>query len=219
MSPDDPRHGTNAGYLQHVFAHETACQPCRLAHNEARRNVWRKRYAKRVDRLYIDALGSIRRIRALMAIGWRLADIDEAAGYTARRANWAHNITSQGRVHVDTAEKVARVYDRLCMTPGPSDRLRAMSARSGWAPPLAWDNIDDPLEQPRGLKSDRDQTSVDPVVVERLLSGVRTPSTRAEKVEALRRWLRSGRSEKALCRMHGWREGRYVTRDDESEAA
>jgi hypothetical protein len=85
VNADDPRHGTNGGYLQHVFAKESACSPCRDAHSAARRNLWRKRYVRGVDRLYIDATGTIRRIRALMALGWRYCDIESAAGRTSKR--------------------------------------------------------------------------------------------------------------------------------------
>ena len=31
MSPDDPRHGTTAGYQAHRRAKESACDPCRQA--------------------------------------------------------------------------------------------------------------------------------------------------------------------------------------------
>ena len=107
MSPDDRRHGTNGGYLQHIFDRETACDDCREAHNKARRNLWRKRYVRGVDRLYIDATGTHRRIRALMALGWRYRDIDRLAGHEdATRAAWAHNLMQQRRVHIDTAERV-----------------------------------------------------------------------------------------------------------------
>ena len=30
-----------------------------------------------------------------------------------------------------------------------------------------------------------------------------------EKSEIVRRWLRAGRSERLLCQLTGWREGRY----------
>lgn len=34
MSPDDARHGTNAGYVQHAFRRIPYCQPCRTARAE-----------------------------------------------------------------------------------------------------------------------------------------------------------------------------------------
>lgn len=211
MSPDDERHGTNGGYLQHVFAKESACEPCRDAHNTYRRNLWRKKYLRRVDQLYIDSTGTIRRIRALMALGWRYSDIDEAAG---QRTSWTHNLTNQKQVHLDTADRVARIYDELSMTPGPSNRLRALALKYGWHPPLAWDDatIDDPDEQPNLGGNTDDQ--IDHVIVDRLIAGERILSSPAEKVEAMRRWLAAGGSEREMCRVHGWKDGRYVERED-----
>jgi hypothetical protein len=210
VSPDDPRHGTNGGYLQHVFDKESACTPCRDAHNEARRNLWRKRYVRGVDRLYIDATGTIRRIRALMALGWRYSDIDVRAGHAASRATWAHNLVTQERVHIDTAEQVARIYDELSMKPGPSVRLRNLALKRGWAPPLAWDDIDNDVAPNLGGIDDE----IDAVVVERLVAGRRIPSTHAEKLEAMRRWLAAGGSERSFCILHGWKTGRYVSHEE-----
>lgn len=142
MNPDDPRHGTNAGHRAHFSADTAPCQPCRDAHAAYRRNLWRKKYTRRVDTLHVPTVGVIRRIRALQAIGWRLADIDTAMGYDAR-SNFVHNLTRQAQVHRDTFDKVQAAYDQLCMTPGPSERTRRLALRRGWAPPLAWDDIDD----------------------------------------------------------------------------
>jgi hypothetical protein len=202
--------GTNGGYLVHVFAKESACDPCREAHNTAHRNLRSKRYLRGVDRLYIDSTGSIRRIRALMALGWRYSDIDTAAGYATVRPTWAHNIVTQAMVHIDTAEKVDEVYRQLGMTLGPSSRVRGLAAGRGWAPPLAWDDIDNDDAPNLGGTDD----DIDPVVVDRLVAGHRTPSTNAEKCEAMRRWLAMGKSEASLCMAHGWRDGRYIERQD-----
>src|SRR5688572_15128098 len=35
MRPDDPRHGTDAGYWTHRRHHKSACRPCRVAHYRA----------------------------------------------------------------------------------------------------------------------------------------------------------------------------------------
>lgn len=60
----------------------------------------------------------------------------------------------------------------------------------------------------------RDPDDIDPVIVDRLLLLQRVPdSTRAEKCEAMRRWLASGGTEKALCDAHGWGSSRYVARE------
>ena len=121
------------------------------------------------------------------------------------------------RDHVrrSTAERIAALYDRWCMTPGPAaTRNRAMAVRRGWAPPLAWNNIDDPDEQPRGVRAERPRKDdVDPIVVERSLAGDRLPTTRAEKVEITRRWEAQGRSLNELERTFGWKSERYTIRE------
>lgn len=57
-----------------------------------------------------------------------------------------------------TAKAVLDTYRQMSMTlpalDGPRERAvatraRAMAARNGWAPPLAWNNIDDPQEDPQ----------------------------------------------------------------------
>jgi hypothetical protein len=150
VSPDDPRHGTNAGYSAGC---RDAC--CRLAHNAYRRRVWRRCYTLRTDALHIDSTGTIRRIRALQALGWRFMDIDTAMGCdpNSPNASRCHNYTHHPKVHIDNALAVAAVYERLSMTFGPSAALRRMAPRKGWAPPLCWDEdtIDDPDAEPAGL--------------------------------------------------------------------
>lgn len=75
--------------------------------------------------------------------------------------------------------------------------------------------------EPRMKRSDQCATCracPDVSVVERLLDGEHVDSTPAEKTEALRRWLETGGSERAFCRMHGWKHGRYTPKR-EREAA
>ena len=85
-------------------------------------------------------------------------------------------------------------------------RTRNLAARSGYAPPLAWDDIDNDPEPPAVNHGD----DIDPVVVMRLLEGRRITATKAEKVAALERWVRDGGSERELCEIHGWKAGRYT---------
>ncbi|WP_394161651.1 hypothetical protein [Galactobacter valiniphilus] len=101
----------------------------------------------------IDSTGTIRRIRALGAIGWSGKHIAELIGM--RQGNFAM-IQSRPQVLVATALKVEAVYHRLAMTPAPDNqytrRLLTMAATKGWVPPLAWDDetIDDPKTKPQG---------------------------------------------------------------------
>lgn len=211
MSPDDPRHGQRRGYYAHRRDGETACDACLRAAAAAQQKyelAWMHGKAGRVP-----AVGTKRRLRALQAIGWTLTAIaDEIGSQRSRVEKWASE--DRTYVYTTTAARVAEVYERLCMRSpeGPwATRTRNMAAAKGYAPPLAWDDIDHDEAPSLGGSDDE----LDEVAVLRLLEGDRVASTRAEKVEALRRWRATGRSEKSLCDTHGWKYGRYITREDE----
>lgn len=143
MSPDDPRHGTIAGYIAHGRTRTPTCDPCRRA---------KMRYEK--ARLVtgprkVSALGTQRRLQALRALGWSLDDIAVACGYTGGGA--FRYLLKSDTVTRATAAKVAAVYEQLALTTPTSHRApfcRRHAARQGWPPPLAWDDIDNPDEQP-----------------------------------------------------------------------
>lgn len=159
--------------------------------------------------------GVQRRLRALEAIGWSMLAVSDEMGDTHETT--LRNLVRREHpkfVRREFAARVIAAYDRLSNTPRTgrgATRARNHAASNGWAPPSAWDDIDDPTEQP-WIATDPDH--VDDVVVERLMAGKRVPSTRAEKVEAMRRWMAEGRSQRSLCVMHGWQESRYVVRQD-----
>ena len=72
---------------------------------------------------------------------------------------------------------------------GPgANRARTWAKRHGFAPPLAWDDIDDPDEKPNyGERADHHAR--DEAVIERFLGGeFKLPTTRPERVEIIRRW-------------------------------
>lgn len=84
--------------------------------------------------------GARRRIEALLALGWRHEDITAAMGTRTTSALVLHQVG--GWIAQATHDAVVAAYDALSMTPGPSERTRARSARLGYAPPLAWDDDD-----------------------------------------------------------------------------
>lgn len=88
---------------------------------------------------YIPSLGSVRRIQALAAIGWAQCMLGPMLD---RDITFAHSITSRTVVRASTASMVDDLYRKLHMTPGPSDTARRVAKQRGWAPPLAWDDID-----------------------------------------------------------------------------
>lgn len=190
MHDDDKRHGTKYGY-------QLGCRLdcCRSANTRAL-----KRWRAGLTSNLIDATGTVRRVQALVALGWTLAEISqEAGGYTK---NWSHLLLKQQTVTTDTAKKIAATYDRLSMRvpDGPyRERTRRRAQRNGWLPPLAWIDIDDLDERPDLTARD---DSVDEVVVLRFLGGDLTVRTnRAERYEIVRRWHGS---DAELERHTGW---------------
>ncbi len=159
----------------------------------------------------IAPLGTQRRLHALSALGWTWKDIAAEVGTSRSNVEkWAND--DRLFVYASTAAGVAEVYDRLCMTPRDGwvgERTRKAARAKGYVPPLAWDDIDaDEKPQTGG----RVQV-FDDVIVDRLLAGEHLKSNRAEKEEAMRRWLAEGKSQRSLCQIHGWAENRYVDKE------
>ena len=152
MDANDPRHGTYAGAVAHwLEARERPCADCARAE-------WRYRKRRKLRHLHGDAptrpaIGYLRRIRALHALGWTGPEIARRSGLSigTLRSIGYHD---SGAVLSETAKKIEAVYEQLSMRRPEgtyADRARSMAARKGWAPPLAWDDIDtDP--HPRGLR-------------------------------------------------------------------
>lgn len=196
------RCGTDAGYNSGC-----GCDRCKAAHA---RNHKRLRI---IPNPAVPTLGTARRIQALACLGWSTAELSRRLGM---HRSYLLKTLDRDTVEAMTALAVRRLYDELSMTwctTLAASRTAAEARARGWAPPLAWDEraIDDPDAQPHGRTS---TSGVDEIVVERLLAGHRVPSTRAEKVEALRRWMARGRSQRSFCALHGWAENRYVERQD-----
>lgn len=99
------------------------------------------------QRRVIDALGTRRRLQALMVLGHSMADVARRAGVGASSLQQ----TVDGRwncIRVDSARKVARVYRQLSMVSAPptlwAEKSRNHAMTLGWHGPMAWDDIDDP---------------------------------------------------------------------------
>ena len=105
----------------------------------------------------LTTIGAIRRVQALQRLGWPIGKIAEASGVHHDTILHARH----GRVFVarKCREGIARGYEALSMTIPTGEtqqhragitRARNAATRAGWLPPLAWDDIDDALEQPTG---------------------------------------------------------------------
>lgn len=97
------------------------------------------------DIRHVPSLGARRRVQALSVIGWSQGNIADLLGVTQQAlANSLRTDVMTARV----ARRIRDIYAELEMNQGPSPRTRKHAAAQGWAPPAAWDDIDDPHEQP-----------------------------------------------------------------------
>lgn len=158
----------------------------------------------------VDATGTQRRLQALYALGWTWDQLGARLGGHKNRAHRIANgrhCTDRG-IYIDTAQRVAALYDDLCMTRPEgwiADRARARAERLGYAPPLAWDNIDDPTERPKGNAKGN---GADDTVIERILSGNwRLSANRLERFAVLDRWTGT---QNELERLTGWNVARML---------
>ena len=88
-----------------------------------------------------DAIGTVRRLRALIAGGHFVADI---AAATSLHPSTVHRIASGAveTVSIRTAAVVTAAYESMVRTEGASVRNRLRGQRERWAPPEHWDSID-----------------------------------------------------------------------------
>lgn len=107
------------------------------------------------DSAQTDPAGTRRRVQALVACGWSQARI--AAQLGIGPANLGDLLYRRCAVTAATARAVAALYAELWNQAPPEDghreriaanRARRYAAERGWAPPAAWDNIDDPAAVP-----------------------------------------------------------------------
>lgn len=150
MTPTDRRHGTSSGYTAHYA--EGALPPCQACRDARVKEV--KRYRLRLERsgqqsVLVPALGVVRRIQALQWAGWPLRIIAQEAGWSSKRS--VQCVFRCERVSVRTHQRIDDVYQRLAHLPGPSELTRRRAHAAGYAPALAWDDIDNPREQPKGV--------------------------------------------------------------------
>lgn len=175
----------------------------------------------------LNAIGTHRRIRALMRLGWNLERLGNQLGVTT---NAVSGILAQPQVTASTARRIAYLYDELAMTPGPSTRGATLAARAGYPPPLAWDEgtIDDPAAHPHpdtDTNPDTAGNDVDEIAIERALAGEAITLTPDEADIAARRAVERGVSDAEVAKMTGacprtilrWRqsagiESRYAER-------
>lgn len=189
LSVHETRPDCPARYHDTYSATRKAGCTCPLAKERRRVYIKRQQHGY-LQPAYTDATGTRRRLQALSAIGWPLRDLVRRIGWTGNPGPimWG----ASNRVHRHTADAVAQIYSELSDTPGPSNKARAAAKRAGYVPPAAWDNIDDPAEQPN-LGGPGDDI-LDEEAIRRVLAGTAPYGSlnRAERVEAFRRLRAAG---------------------------
>lgn len=162
---------------------------------------------------FVSRVGTVRRVQALMFMGWSHDDLLEE--YGIRSANL---VNQPGRwVRRSTYDQVAEIYRRLSNQLGPSPRARLHAKRLGYHGPAAWDDIDHDAEPDLDDPDTEGTDDFDEAVVLRILAGDRLVATRAERREVLARWHTTGRTLADLERLTGWRADRY--QDNHEDAA
>lgn len=110
-----------------------------------------------------DATGTIRRLRALVAMGWPIEQLAPQLGILPTAlCNIARGELKS--VRITTADTVALHYQHLSRQAGPSNRTRILARKKGWHGPLAWDAIDDPNCQPEYERRSEARASTKPKV-------------------------------------------------------
>ncbi|MGY5884761.1 helix-turn-helix domain containing protein [Modestobacter lacusdianchii] len=159
--------------------------------------------ASRAPRSRVDATGTRRRLRALIAVGWPAELL--AAQLSRRPSSLSRSVTGES-VTARTAHDVAALYERLwnARPPGATDEQRAAAdaarahaAERGWLPPLAWDDIDADPAPPALAASPSQRNDLDDIAVERALAGdhiTYDELTSGEQQEVVRRLTARGSS-------------------------
>lgn len=144
--------GTPSGYRMHLYLGEETCAECRLAWGRYNKRVKAAMDLGRGSRL-IPIQGTVRRLQALMCLGWPMSHILDQAGL--KRQSILH-FESRERVHRNIAAGIAKAYDELSMKLPDPKQIRPSAitmakkhARArGYVPPLAWDDIDNDIFNP-----------------------------------------------------------------------
>lgn len=150
----------------------------------------------------VPALGTVRRLQALVRMGHTQSSLARRMGWTAMNLSRLA-LGKQERVTSKTRDVVSRIFDELWDVPGTgthSDAARRKAEQRRWLPPLAWGNPDTDAEPP--AVEGRDDL-VDDMAVELALIGERPHLTPAERRECVRRLHRDRWSDGAIGELIG----------------
>lgn len=132
--------------------------PSKKVRAETARKLLSVRCAEPADHMPVDATGFLRRMRALIALGFPGSFLARRFGMTTANF-WSRLERSQ--VLAVTARRGRELYDelwnqdplKLGVSLSARNRARNFALSRGWPGPLAWDDesIDDPKARPRGV--------------------------------------------------------------------
>lgn len=217
--------GSNSGQLWKLLYGTVRPDGSRIPTKRIRRDVAERLLAVELDLASganVPARGTVRRVRALIALGWSQNRLAEQLGFTPQNFS---QIVHETRpcVTVRTAEAVKALYDELSMTHptatgrsqlGGINRAKRYAARNGWLPPLAIDDecLDDDFDGGQ-LVIDLPADDLDEVAIERRMAGDKSVRlSKPEKHELYLRWVASGRPLAELERATGVNPGREAKR-------
>lgn len=139
----------------------------------------------------VDPSGTRRRIEALAYMGWPSTLIAEHLGVTIQAVRGYAN-PNRRRVSVKTARAIRDIFNQFWSIEGPSAHSANRARARGWHGPLAWDDIDNPDEQPKVGMLNRG--APDPIAVARLIAGERFDADRVDQITACAELTRRGMS-------------------------
>jgi plasmid maintenance system antidote protein VapI len=144
--------GVATSTINHMLYPRHSRQPAAKLNHENARRILSVRAEDVVTGL-VNAAGSARRIRALMAVGWPPMHLATRIGV---HPHYVSEIHRSNQVFATTAHAVAATYNQLWdknpqhygVSQQAANRFRNYARANGWAPPAAWD--DDQLDDPAG---------------------------------------------------------------------
>jgi hypothetical protein len=186
------RHGRDVEY-PYVAYYRNHCR-CDDAREDWRLHC--KRWREGRSHLREPALGYIRMVQALQAMGWPRWLQAEHAGLPTYALGRIHK---QTWVHASTAQAIAALYLRLQNEDGPSPITNDRAWKAGYPPPGAWGEQDlhDPAAVPQcwSRPGDPDPVAAELVARQRARWTTLRPEERAEAYRLARRY---GVSQRAM---------------------
>jgi hypothetical protein len=152
----------------------------------------------------VPSRGFVRRVQALVAVGWSLSKIARRLGVSETNMG---PMLQRPTVSARYFRRMVDVYDELWNVLPPHEEWRDLIAyrrslrlarERGWVPPLAWDDIDADVVPPVA-----ESVAVDPVAVELALSGVVVRLSHDERREIVRRGVKLRLSDAAIGALAG----------------